>query len=89
MKFNRLGSVERGWLKQFQALQNEHIGCRWIENDPCAQHPYCGAATKRGSSYCAEHHARAHVSGRRSRAARAVMGVNTLEDESLGAITAG
>ena len=43
------------------AKQNELL-CRWIEDDPYAQHPYCGAATKRGSSYCAEHHARAYFS---------------------------
>ncbi len=62
MEVQPLGTVERGWRKQLQALQNEHLGCRWIEDDPYAQHPYCGAATKRGSSYCAEHHARAYFS---------------------------
>ena len=86
MEFQRLGAVERGWLKPLQgarqrgrqsrnqegrglgfvgevgAEQDEHLGCRWIEGDPCAQHPYCGAATNEGSSYCAEHHARAYIS---------------------------
>ncbi len=84
MEFQRLGAVERGWLKPLQgarqrgrqsrnqegigfvgevgAEQNKHLGCRWIEDDPCAQHPYCGAATKQISSYCVEHHARAYFS---------------------------
>ncbi len=48
--------------KQLQAVQNEHLACRWIEGDPHAQHTYCGAETKQGSSYCAEHHARAYFS---------------------------
>lgn len=62
MEFQPLGTVEHDRLKQLQAVQNEHLGCRWIEGDPRAQHPYCGAATKEGSSYCAEHHARAYFS---------------------------
>ncbi len=62
MEFQPLGTVERDRLKQLQAVQNEHLGCRWIEGDPRAQHPYCGAATKEGSSYCTEHHARAYHS---------------------------
>ncbi len=62
MEFPPLGTVERDRLKQLQAVRNEHLGCRWIEDDPRAQHPYCGAATKEGSSYCAEHHARAYFS---------------------------
>ena len=61
MEFQPLGTVEHDRLKQLQ--QNEHLGCRWIEGDPRAQHPYCGAATKEGSSYCAEHHARAFLRG--------------------------
>ncbi len=63
MEFQPLGTVEQDRLKQLQAVQNEHLGCRWIEGDPRAQHPYCGAATKEGSSYCTEHHARAYYSG--------------------------
>ncbi len=51
-----------GFVGEVGAEQNEHLGCRWIEDDPRAQHPYCGAATKQGSSYCAEHHARAYFS---------------------------
>ncbi len=62
MEFQPLGTVERDRLKQLQTVQNEHLGCRWIEGDPRAQHPYCGAATKEGSSYCAEYHARAYYS---------------------------
>ncbi len=86
MGFQRLGAVERDWLKPLQGTrrrgrqsrnqegrglgfvggvgteQNEHLGCRWIEGDPRAHHPYCGAATKEVSSYCAEHHARAYFS---------------------------
>ena len=62
MEFQPLGTVERGWRRQLQAVQNEHLGCRWIEGDPRAQHTYCGADTKQGSSYCAEHHARAYFS---------------------------
>ncbi len=86
MEFQRLGAVERGWLKPLQgprqrgrqsrnqegrglgfvgevrAEQDEHLGCRWIEGDSRAQHTYCGAATNEGSSYCAEHHARAYIS---------------------------
>ncbi len=62
MEFQHFGTAERGWLKQLQAVQNEDIGCRWIEDDPRAQHPYCDAATKQGPSYCAEHHARAYLS---------------------------
>ncbi len=62
MEFQPLGAVERGWRKQLQAVQNEHLACRWIEGDPRAQHTYCGAETKQGSSYCAEHHARAYCS---------------------------
>ncbi len=34
MEFQPLGAAERGRLKQFQAVQNEHFGCRWIEGDP-------------------------------------------------------
>ncbi|HEX9771013.1 MAG TPA: GcrA family cell cycle regulator [Kiloniellales bacterium] len=60
MGFQRLGAVERGWLKQLQALQNERFGCRWIEDNPRDDHPYCGAETKPGSSYCEVHHARAY-----------------------------
>ncbi len=52
-----------GFVGEVGAEQNEHLDCRWIEGDPCAQHPYCGAATKQGSSYCAEHHARAYFGG--------------------------
>ena len=62
MEFQPLGTVERGRLKQLQAVQNEHLGCRWIEGDPRVQHPHCGADTKQDSSYCAEHHARAYLS---------------------------
>jgi hypothetical protein len=51
-----------GFVGEVRAEQNEHLGCRWIEDDPLAQHPYCGAAIKPRSSYCAEHHARAHLS---------------------------
>ncbi len=51
-----------GFVGAVRAEENEHLGCRWIEDDPCAQHPYCGAAIKQGSSYCAEHHARAYLS---------------------------
>ncbi len=51
-----------GFVGEVGAEQNEHLGCRWIEGDPRAQHPHCGAATKQGSSYCAEHHARAYYS---------------------------
>lgn len=64
MGFQRLGAVERGWLKQLQALQNERPGCRWIEDNPRAEKPFCGAETKAGSSYCEEHHARAYSSRR-------------------------
>ncbi len=63
MEFQPLGTVERDRLKQLQAVQNEHLGCRWIEGDPRAQHSYCGAAMKEGSNYCTEHHARAYYSG--------------------------
>ncbi len=63
MEFQPLGTAERGRLKQLQAVQNEHLGCRWIEDDPRAQHPYCGAVTKQGASYRAEHHARTYISG--------------------------
>ena len=60
MGFQRLGAVERGWLKQLQAIQNERYTCRWIEDDPLADRPYCGAPSKPGSSYCEEHHGRAY-----------------------------
>ena len=60
MGFQRLGAVERGWLEQLRALQNETTCCRWIEHDPRAEKPHCGADTKAGSSYCDEHHARAY-----------------------------
>ena len=33
MDFEHLGAVERGRLKQLQAVQNEHLGCRWIETN--------------------------------------------------------
>ena len=62
MEFQPLGAAERGQLKQLQAVQNEHLSCRWIKGDPRAQHTYCGSETKQGSSYCAEHHARAYCS---------------------------
>ncbi len=62
MGFQRLGAVERGWLKQLHALQNEHLGCRWIEDNPRAERPYGGGETKADSSYCEEHHARAYSS---------------------------
>ena len=60
LDFQRLGEVERGWLKQLHAVQNEASSCRWIEDNPKAERPHCGAATKDGSSYCEEHHARAY-----------------------------
>ncbi len=60
MGFQRLGAVERGWLKQLHAVLNECPGCRWIEDSPRAEKPHCGAATKADSSYCEEHHARAY-----------------------------
>jgi hypothetical protein len=62
MEFQHLGAVERDRLKQLQAMQNEHLSCRWIDGDPRVQHTYCGAETQQGSSYCAEHHARAYCS---------------------------
>ncbi len=60
MGFQRLGTVERGWLDQIKALQNENATCRWIEDSPKDENPHCGAETKPGSSYCATHHARAY-----------------------------
>lgn len=60
MGFQRLGAVELGWLKQLRAIQNEHRRCRWIEDDPRGDKPYCGAPVKPGSSYCAAHHERAY-----------------------------
>ncbi|MDX1575915.1 MAG: GcrA family cell cycle regulator [Kiloniellales bacterium] len=60
MGFQRLGAVERGWLDQLKALKTENDSCRWIEDNPKAEHPHCGAETKPGSSYCEEHHARAY-----------------------------
>jgi hypothetical protein len=60
MGFQRLGVVERGWLDQLTALQTENASCRWIEDNPRAESPHCGAETKPGSSYCEEHHARAY-----------------------------
>ena len=60
MGFQRLGEVELGWLDQLKALQTESASCRWIEDNPKADAPHCGAETRPGSSYCEEHHARAY-----------------------------
>ena len=33
------------------------VSCRWIDGDPTADQPYCGALRIHGSPYCKRHHA--------------------------------